>query len=184
MPSNSIMLAKTLLYMATSAAGVIAAQVDEDVVTWTKPGVRYRAVSIILPPTSVVTETQTASVTATIRLGSRLSPVKRSVKRAFLNQWTYQGCIADNDHLPPLVSPFPYQLSSDEVTGAACMHFCDGRGNTLAATQNGNECWCGDEYAAVNVTLIDRSQCDASCAGAQGEICGGRDSLTVHSKAT
>lgn len=141
----TVMFVKAILYATTLFASALAAQVDEDVVTWTKPGIRYRAVSITLPPVPPVTQVQTAIATATIRLRSLPSPLKRSVKRAFLNQWTFQGCVADDEHLPPLVSPFPYQLSSGDVSGATCMHICDERGNTFAATQNGNECWCGDE---------------------------------------
>lgn len=177
-PSTPNMLARTLLYLTVVTAGAMGAQVGEEIVTWTKPGVRYRAVSITLPPASIVTEVQTA----TISLRSPPSPVQRSVKRAFLNQWSFQGCVADDDNLSALTAPFPYQLSSDEVSGAACMHFCDERGNTFAATQNGNECWCGDESSASNITHVDQSQCNAACAGAAGERCGGKNSLTIYSR--
>lgn len=177
------MLAKTIFYLTALAAGAIATHLAEDIIIWTKPGIRFRAVSVTLPPTSTVTEMQTATATATITLRSAPAPFKRSVKRAFLNQWNFQGCVADDEHLPALFSPFPYQLPSNEVTGAACMHFCDERGNTFAATQDGDECWCGDEYGASKVTLIDQFRCNAACAGAPGETCGGKNSLTVYTRA-
>lgn len=178
------MFVKTILCLATLTASTIAAQIDDDIVTWTKPGVRYRARSITLPsPIATVTEIQTSTATATLKLRSLPAPVKRSVKRAFLNGWAFQGCVADDEHLPPMVSPFPYQLSSDEVSGAACMHFCDRRGDTFAATQNGNECWCGDEAQASNTTLIDPARCSAACSGQPGEKCGGEDSLSVYTRA-
>lgn len=63
------------------------------------------------------------------------------------------------------------------------MHFCDERGHSLAAVQNGNECWCGDESQAVNVTLVEKARCDVPCAAQPGEMCGGAVTLSVYTKA-
>lgn len=178
-------LARTIfLSLATLVTVAYATQPDEQIVTWTKPGIRYRPRSVTIQPETVtVVETQYAFPTATLQLRSIPPPVKRSVKRAFLNIWSFEGCVVDDQHLPPMVSPFPYQLASDEVSGASCMHFCDERGNSLAAVQNGNECWCGEEVDATNVTLIEKDRCDVPCAGQPREMCGGRESLSVYSKA-
>lgn len=175
------MLIQAILSLVALTAGAFAAESNDDIIIWTKSGIRYRAASITLPPVSTVTKIQTA--TATIRLRILPSPRKRSVKRAYLNQWTLQGYVADHDNLPSLISPFPYELSSDEVSGAACMDTCDERGNTLAALQNGNECWCGDESQASNVTLVNQSRCNIACAAESGETCGAKDSLTIYTKA-
>jgi hypothetical protein len=178
------------LYLAILIAVVIAIQskaeadADANIITWTKPGIRYRPRSVTIQPVTVtIVETQITSPTATIQLRSLLPPVKRSMKRAFLNSWSYQGCVADNENLPPMVSPFPYQLGSDEVSGASCMHFCDERGNSLAAVQNGNECWCGQVREASDVTFVEKERCDVPCAAQHGETCGGRESLSVYTKA-
>lgn len=82
-----------------------------------------------------------------------------------------------------MVAPFPYQLASEEVSGASCMDFCDRRGNSVAALQNGDKCWCGDEGELDGVTLVGKERCDVACAGEPGEMCGGRMSLSVYSKA-
>lgn len=187
-PKTLIMIKMTallsLVAMIATTAIATAREENDHVVTWTKPGVKFRPRTITLQPQTVtITETQTALPTATLTLRSLPPPVKRSVKRAFLNGWSPQGCIADDKNLPPMVSPFPYQLSSEEVTPAACMDFCDGRGDSFAATQNGNECWCGEQSEASDITFIDGSKCDIPCSGGSGEMCGGKNSLGIFARA-
>lgn len=165
--------------------GIAVAHDDDYVRIWTKSGIRFQARSVTMQPRLVtVTEIQTTTRTATLRLRSLVPPVKRGMKRAFLNSWSYQDCVADNDNLPALVSPFPYQLSSEEVSNAACMDFCDERGSSLAATQNGNECWCGTVSQASNFYPVDKSMCNIPCAAATGEMYGGKGSLSVFTRAS
>lgn len=182
----------TFLYLVTFFAVTVVAQTDTNadadtnvnILTWTKSGIRYRPRSVTVQPATVtMVETQTILPTATLQLRSVSSPPKRSVKRAFLNTWSYQGCIAHDDNLLDMTAPFPYQLSAEEVSGASCMDFCDRRGSSLAALQNGSECWCGDEADFGGVTMIEKERCDVPCAGQPGEMCGGKQSLSVYSKA-
>lgn len=178
------------LYLAATMAGVQASFIvrsaqpeesEDTIVTWTKPGRLFRAREVtVAPQTVVVTEVTTVVPTATFALRST-EPTIRNTKRAFLNGWSFEGCANDDDSLPPLVSPFPYQLGAQDTSGASCMHFCDERGNSLAATQNGDECWCGEPAGSLN--YVDKSACNIPCAGEPGEICGGKDKLSVYSKA-
>ncbi|KAK5093529.1 hypothetical protein LTR70_004640 [Exophiala xenobiotica] len=154
---------------------------EDMIVTWTKPGRLFRAREVtVAPQTVVVTQVSTVIPTATFALRS-VKPTSRNTKRAFLNWWSFQGCANDDDSLPRLVSPFSYQLDGEDVSGASCMHFCDERGNSLAALQNGNECWCGESAGSLN--YVEKSACNIPCAGEPGEMCGGKDKLSVYSKA-
>ena len=177
----SFILYLPALLVSVQASFIVRSAEDEsDVVTWTKPGARFRARSVTVAP-SATTVTEVTSIIPTATFQLRSAPSSRTIKRAFLNGWSFQGCVDDNDNLPPMVSPFPYQLLSNDVSGASCMDFCDHRGNSLAATQNGNECWCGEPVA--DITYVDKGACNVPCAGEPGEMCGGNDKLSVYAKA-
>lgn len=143
-----------------------------NVKTWSMPGARYRAREVTVPDSPVVIPTRTFHL--------RSTPSERNVKRAFLNNWSFQGCADDDDKLPDLVSPFSYEILPEDVSGASCSHVCDERGNSLAALQNGNECWCGEK--AEGITFVDNGACNAPCAAAAGETCGAKDKLTMYVK--
>lgn len=178
------------LYLAAAMTGVQATfavrsaelgDSEDMTVTWTRPGRLFRAREVTVAPQTVfVTQVSTVVPTATLVLRS-VEPTIRNTKRAFLNTWSFQGCANDDNGLPAMVSPFPYQLDAKDTSGAKCMHYCDERGNSMAATQNGNECWCGEPADSLN--YVDKSACNIPCAGEPGEMCGGKDKLSVYSKA-
>jgi len=58
-----------------------------------------------------------------------------------------------------------------EMTNASCQSFCRDKGFKYAATQNGNECFCGDTYGKYG--RVAETKCDKTCAGNSKEKCGG-----------
>lgn len=168
------------LLLGAQASWMRREQPDWEVVTWTVPGARYRPVEATFSPETVThTKETTYYPSQTIQL--RAAPSERQIKRSFLNNWSYKGCAQDDDGLPTLASPFPYQLAQEDVSSASCNHFCDERGSTVAALQNGDECWCGEIADTINFGL--ESACDTPCAAFPGEKCGGTNGLSVYVKA-
>lgn len=181
MHTSTVILSLTALLLGAQASWVKREQqTDFDVLTWTKAGARYRSSEVTFTPETVThTEMATYFPSATIQL--RAAPPERQIKRSFLNTWTYKGCAKDDDGLPLLITPFPYQLAPEDVSSASCNHFCDELGSTVAALQRGNECWCGETGNTINYG--DGSACNETCAAAPGEYCGGSDGLSAYVKA-
>lgn len=180
MHAKGLTICLTALLAVAQASWIRRGEPEVEVATWTKAGARYRSREVTYTPETVtVTEASTTSPTRTFHL--RSAPTERQVKRAFLGNWSYKGCIADDEDLPALVSPFPYQLDVKDVSGASCSHYCDTRGDTLAALQNGNECWCGKP--STSLTYVDDAFCSVSCVAAPGEKCGGKENLGIWVKA-
>ena len=119
-----------ILYLVAILAGAqasflvrsVPAEEHEDmVVTWTKPGRHFRAHEVtVKPQVTTATEITVTIPPATFALRSVESTIRKT-KRAILNGWSLQGCADDDDKIPPMVSPFPYQLSADNTSVlAAC----------------------------------------------------------------
>lgn len=180
MHTSMFVLSLSTLLLGVQASWTKRERPDYQVVTWSVSGARYRArEATFVPETVVHTVEGTYYPSQTLRL--RAVPSGRQIKRAFLNNWSYKGCAKIDDGVPLMVSPFPYQLAQTDVSSASCNHFCDERGSTVAALQNGNECWCGETADTIN--FGDEGACDMPCAAASGEKCGGGDGLSVWVKA-
>ena len=64
------------------------------------------------------------------------------------------------------------------MTTEMCMDYCRDRAYTIAGTQNGRECYCGNEISP-KIKLQD-SDCTSPCAGNSEQICGGSWILSIH----
>lgn len=63
------------------------------------------------------------------------------------------------------------------MSNGACTAACDVAGYTVAGTEFGAECFCGDDIG--NDHAKASSGCSMPCNAASGEVCGGPDRLTV-----
>lgn len=180
MHTQTIILSLTALILGAQASWLKRAEPDFEVITWSKSGARYRPAEHTYTP-ETVTYTKEATYYPSAIINMRAVPSERQIKRAFLGNWTYRGCANDDDTLPTLVAPFPYQLANTDVSSASCANFCDSRGSKVAALQNGDDCWCGE----TDDTIVygDESRCNIPCSANPGEHCGGAQGLTVFVKA-
>ncbi|KAG8881684.1 hypothetical protein FRB97_009233 [Tulasnella sp. 331] len=73
-----------------------------------------------------------------------------------------------------------YTTTTATMTNAQCIQTCSGLGYPYAGTEYGNECYCGNTLPA---SLLDATtaDCNAPCAGATSQICGGTYKLSVYS---
>ncbi|PON27983.1 WSC domain-containing protein [Trichoderma gamsii] len=91
--------------------------------------------------------------------------------------YTYAGCYEDNigrvltgDILPNL----------GPMTNEKCVANCVAKGFSVAATEYGGQCYCGNEL--VGSSKLAESQCATACEGAASEVCGGSWAISVYSK--
>ncbi|EHK24609.1 uncharacterized protein TRIVIDRAFT_31434 [Trichoderma virens Gv29-8] len=124
---------------------------------------------------NVHTVTETITVTAGTPAASS-APTKGN-SAATVGGYTYAGCYQDNigrvltgDILPNL-GP----MSNDK-----CVANCVKKGFSIAATEYGGQCYCGNEL--VGSAKLAESQCSMACEGDSKEVCGGSWAISVYSK--
>ncbi|UKZ80658.1 hypothetical protein TrVFT333_008421 [Trichoderma virens FT-333] len=124
---------------------------------------------------NVHTVTETITVTAGTPAASSV-PTKGN-SAATVGGYTYAGCYQDNigrvltgDILPNL-GP----MSNDK-----CVANCVKKGFSIAATEYGGQCYCGNEL--VGSAKLAESQCSMACEGDSKEVCGGSWAISVYSK--
>jgi len=85
--------------------------------------------------------------------------------------WTNKGCYVDaSDRMLR-----GYSVASSSMTTERCLSICLERGFTMAGTQNGDECFCGNQLFAsggVGALAANQGDCATKC---KGEFCLERD---------
>ncbi|KAL8873114.1 MAG: hypothetical protein Q9174_001361 [Haloplaca sp. 1 TL-2023] len=90
--------------------------------------------------------------------------------------WKAAGCFLDAMN-PRSLGKRP-EWWGRQITSTGCVEHCDSIGAKYAGTENGGQCFCGDEL--VN-SAKHADKCDMKCAGDDSEICGGRGHLSIYS---
>lgn len=119
----------------------------------------------ITAATTVPGETSSSDSTAP---GVKLSP-----------GWTYSGCFSDN--LNPRSLGKQGEWWGEPITSTGCIEHCNSIGNPIAGTENGGQCFCGDELKQSEAAP---GECDSPCNGDKGQICGGVGYLSIFRKST
>ncbi|KAG5926899.1 hypothetical protein E4U53_002961 [Claviceps sorghi] len=65
------------------------------------------------------------------------------------------------------------------ISNKNCVAYCKGAGFTLAGTEYGGQCYCGNEL--MGSEKIDESACHIACEGDGADVCGGSWALSVYS---
>ncbi|KAL6832587.1 COOH terminal WSC domain-containing protein [Trichoderma camerunense] len=104
-------------------------------------------------------------------------PSKGNSAAATVGGYTYAGCYQDNigrvltgDILPNL----------GPMTNDKCVANCVSKGFSIAATEYGGQCYCGNDL--VGSAKLADSQCSMACEGNSKEVCGGSWAISVYSK--
>jgi alpha-L-fucosidase 2 len=85
--------------------------------------------------------------------------------------YTYLGCYADQATRDLSLKPISNGTMSADICAAACT------GYDYFATQNGNECRCGNDYGLYGSS----SSCTVTCEDNDSEICGGSWANSIYS---
>jgi hypothetical protein len=89
------------------------------------------------------------------------------------SSFTNGGCVADNNNN---VRTLPVPItSSNSMTPASCKASCVGY--TYYGVEYGQECWCGNTFAAGTVVSYS---CSYACTGDSTQICGGSNALNMY----
>jgi hypothetical protein len=67
-----------------------------------------------------------------------------------------------------------------KVSNTKCIEYCNSKGFSIAGTQYGGECFCGNSLSTIE--KLDDSKCSMSCEGDETQTCGGDWALSVFTK--
>ncbi|KAL6809183.1 COOH terminal WSC domain-containing protein [Trichoderma sp. SZMC 28013] len=128
------------------------------------------------PPAASSKAASSPSITAGTPAATS-TPSKGNSAAATVGGYTYAGCYQDNigrvltgDILPNL----------GPMTNDKCVANCVSKGFSIAATEYGGQCYCGNEL--VGSAKLAEDQCTMACEGNSKEVCGGSWAISVYSK--
>jgi hypothetical protein len=127
--------------------------------------------------TSYVSETTWVYTTVTATGGAPTSSGSSDVAAG----WSYYGCYTDT-RARVLTGITLANIGNHEVTNTKCVAYCAARGWSMAGTEYGGQCFCGNEL--VGSSKADESTCDMPCEGDGTQTCGGGMRLSVYTNST
>ncbi|KAK0713900.1 WSC domain-containing protein, partial [Lasiosphaeria miniovina] len=95
-----------------------------------------------------------------------------------ISGWQYAGCYKD-DSARALQNASITVSIPPGMTNEMCINFCKDQGFSLAGTEDGYQCFCGN--ALVDSWPVGDSECNAPCTGDPNCSCGGNWALSVWS---
>ncbi len=102
--------------------------------------------------------------------------------RGDIDGWNYHGCYQDT-RARVLTGIKLANIGNHEVTNTKCTAYCGAAGFSMAGTEYGGQCFCGDQLNGSS--KIAESECSMPCEGDATETCGGSMALSVYTtKAT
>jgi hypothetical protein len=126
--------------------------------------------------TSYVSETTVVWTTVTI---SGDAPTSTGSSSDVAAGWSYSGCFSDTRTGTRVLSGITFaNVGQHAVTNTKCVAYCENAGFSMAGTEYGGQCFCGNEL--VGSSSIDDSSCDMPCEGDSSQTCGGSLALSVY----
>jgi len=124
--------------------------------------------------TSYVSETTVIMTTVTLPLPSATGTSDVAAG------WSYYGCYSDKLSGDRVLDGITFaNIGNHQVTNTKCTAYCDSKGYSMAGTEYGGQCFCGN--ALSGSSAVDESLCDMQCEGDGSQTCGGRLTLSVYS---
>jgi hypothetical protein len=94
-----------------------------------------------------------------------------------ISGWKYYGCYQDT-RARVLSGIKLANIGNHEVTNSKCIAYCGAAGFSMAGTEYGGQCFCGDQLNGSN--KLAESECSMPCEGDASETCGGSMTLSVY----
>lgn len=133
------------------------------------PAVKNVATSTSPAATTIATSsTKVASPSQSLVAGDTANGVK------IPSGWSYSGCYTDN--LNPRSLGTQPEWWGQQITSSNCIDHCKSNGYSIAGTENGGQCFCGNE---LKQSQPASGKCTSPCVGNQAEICGGPAALSI-----
>ncbi|KAI4127749.1 MAG: hypothetical protein LQ338_003060 [Usnochroma carphineum] len=132
-------------------------------------------------PVSTKTATATApSAPVSTETGSSNGGSSSGLQPSSVNStsgiWKAAGCFLDA--LNPRSLGNQPEWWGQQITSSNCVEYCDSIHAKYAGTENGGQCFCGNEL--IN-SANQPGKCTSKCSGDAGEICGGSAHLSIYS---
>lgn len=120
-------------------------------------------------------DTPIATLLASASTSSVVTPTSLSATNGYL----YAGCYADDS--TRVLSKAEVLDLRGGMTNEDCVRFCQKQGLTLAGTEDGAQCFCGN--VLLGSALLSPDHCNATCTGdlTNSTVCGGSWALSVWS---
>jgi hypothetical protein len=174
--------------VSTSSPGGIIQTVSVDPVpgTTTAPAASASAASPTAAPaggdsTTLVTSylSQTTVIWTTVSAGGP-APSPTGAESPVASGWSYSGCFSDNINGARVLSGITFaNVGQHAVTNTKCVAYCEKAGFSMAGTEYGGQCFCGNEL--VGSSALSENKCDMPCEGDSTQTCGGSVALSVYS---
>jgi hypothetical protein len=133
--------------------------------------------------TTTSTTTSSSSTTTTASSTSSTSAPQPTVSLAPGFQVTYDCAYSPPDGFFPL--PDSKYVYLDDNTPLACTTLCTSLNYSIAATEYGVNCLCGNSYVDDMLpTAIATEYCDGPCLGDPTQTCGGMMTAQIYTKVT
>jgi hypothetical protein len=90
--------------------------------------------------------------------------------------YSYQGCMTN------FASKALLQMENTDfanLTNEKCIDHCKENGYSIAGTQSGSQCFCGNNLTSSTLFIEERA-CATSCTGNDTEVCGDNQKLSVY----
>lgn len=91
--------------------------------------------------------------------------------------WTDAGCYSDTVN-PRSLQGINLANVGAPMTTSACASYCAAAGYSIAGTEYGTQCFCGNQL--IGSQKIDESVCNMPCKGDSSDMCGGASALSVY----
>jgi hypothetical protein len=95
--------------------------------------------------------------------------------------WSYKGCFADGAQADRILTGVTF-ANVGKVSNTNCVAYCSKAGFSMAGTEYGGQCFCGNELKKTSILTDDK--CSMKCEGDANETCGGSLALSVYSTGT
>jgi hypothetical protein len=151
----------------------------------TTPAATPTTAAVVKGPVVTITVTRTSYVmpgspaTTTAPIAS--SPATNPGTASGVAGWNAIGCWSDKLKDRVLSGSKFVAIGNHQVTSTACIAACQTKGFSVAGTEFGGECFCGNWL--VGSTSLPASACNMKCEGDANQICGGSLALSVFRKA-
>lgn len=127
--------------------------------------------------TSYISETTVVWTTVTATGAAPTSTGSSSVAAG----WSYDGCFQDSSDR--ILSGITFaNVGQHAVSNTKCVDYCSARGYSMAGTEYGGQCFCGNTLGTN--TPLNETSCDMACEGDGTQTCGGSMALSVYSTST
>ncbi|AEO69191.1 uncharacterized protein THITE_2119320 [Thermothielavioides terrestris NRRL 8126] len=105
------------------------------------------------------------------------APQTTNSKTADISGFKYVGCYRDAQTRVLSGEVLP---NLGLVSNTACVNYCASKGFSIAGTEYGGECYCGNGLSSLD--KLDEASCSMACKGDAGQTCGGNWALTLYTK--